>query len=120
MGSGSLRFEIGEFGCLSVSDNALDYPPESFFSYTPLERVEEALRERNLPTTGLRHASRAGYCQQAPDLRSCSKYDARKTLEALNNQLVGFLRQTLQPAHVSLWLRPATPVNAKQEDQPTI
>ena len=50
MGTGSFRFEIGEFECVSVSDGVLNYPPESFFSNTSLEHVEEALHERNLPT----------------------------------------------------------------------
>jgi glyoxylase-like metal-dependent hydrolase (beta-lactamase superfamily II) len=50
MGTGTFRVEIGEFECVSLSDGALNYPPDSFFSNTPLERVEEALRERNLPT----------------------------------------------------------------------
>ena len=57
------------------------------------------------------------------------KYDARKALEAyslklrnetdleaLNDELVSVVTETMQPAHVSLWLHPATLPKSNESD----
>jgi glyoxylase-like metal-dependent hydrolase (beta-lactamase superfamily II) len=45
----SYRFRLGDFECISLSDGSLDYPLENFFANVPIEQVQAALRQHNLP-----------------------------------------------------------------------
>jgi glyoxylase-like metal-dependent hydrolase (beta-lactamase superfamily II) len=49
MSTESYRFKLGDFDCVSLSDGSLDYPLKSFFANAPIEQIEQALRQRNLP-----------------------------------------------------------------------
>jgi glyoxylase-like metal-dependent hydrolase (beta-lactamase superfamily II) len=50
MDTGSYRFTLGAFQCVSVSDGAFNYPLEAFFANVPRQQVEDVLRRHDLPT----------------------------------------------------------------------
>ena len=50
MRTGIYRFSLGDFVCVCLSDGSLDYPIQNYFANVPLQEVEYALRQRDLPT----------------------------------------------------------------------
>jgi glyoxylase-like metal-dependent hydrolase (beta-lactamase superfamily II) len=52
--TGFYRFKLGYFECVCLSDGYYDYSPRSKFAEVPVEQIEEALRQHNLPTDNIR------------------------------------------------------------------
>jgi len=55
------------------------------------------------------------YVAKALEVLSAKLRD-ETNLETLSDELVGVVRETMQPAHVSLWLRPDTPLKGEQAE----
>jgi len=49
MSANHYRFELGDFECVCLSDGSMDYPLENLFANVPIEQIQEALRQHNLP-----------------------------------------------------------------------
>ena len=43
------RFTVGTFECIAVSDGASQYPAQTWFANAPKERLEQVLREHDIP-----------------------------------------------------------------------
>ena len=54
--------------------------------------------------------------QKDPRSLSSAKLRNDPDLDALSDDLVGVVRETMQPAHVSVWLRPATAPKGEQAE----
>ena len=46
----------------------------------------------------------------------CGSSTLKPAVEALNSELVGAVKETVQPAHVSVWLRPDTASKGEQAE----